>query len=115
VPANTPVFVPAMSAFAVGQFILNESAKKGATNMSNYFTERVAKAIAKERFGRNVANFDWKKDVPLITRRSIMKETRVAIEAMRNPTNAMILAAPGKHGAIFILEVWEAMIDEAKK
>lgn len=73
----------------------------------NEMVERVARAICTARRW-SPENWYLAKD-----------EARAAIEAMREPTQAMLLGCRGKHYLPFdhaeLIEGWQAMCDEALK
>lgn len=75
--------------------------------------ERVARAICKARFsnGGNADDDGWD-DAPEKFKDEYLAEARAVIEAMREPTNAMMLAAHQLEHPVFD-DIWETMIDAA--
>lgn len=76
--------------------------------MSESMIERVARAIFSDRY----PDEDWKE----YQKRDYCGHARAAIEAMREPTDAMVDSGHSRpndfqHGQTTVVEIYEAMID----
>ena len=77
--------------------------------------ERVAKALYIAEIGPAIGPFDWDIDeAGEVAARNYRKMARAAIEAMREPTEAMVRAGGDvTESDAIAIATWHAMIDEA--